>query len=79
MLKKDMINIRAHTFGRFAHPWFQKRRLEIVRFFSVISVVLDMRIERLLRNLKIIIELIRVHVVLKLVPKLSLFLVYLCY
>jgi hypothetical protein len=58
------------VFRGVSNSWFRKRRLEIERFFFVTFVVLDTQIERLLRNARIIAELIRVHAALKLARKL---------
>ena len=59
--------------------WFRKRRLGTKQFFFVTFVVLDMQIGRLLRNVRIIAELILVNVVLRSVRKQSILQVRQCY
>lgn len=68
--------IKTIRFWEICYSWFQKRELEIRRFFCVTYVVLDMRIGRQLRIVRIIAEPIRVHVALKLVLKLFMFQVH---
>ena len=73
-VEKKMINIAR--FWEICLSWFQKRTLEIERFFFVTFAVLDMPKGRLLRIVRIIAELIMVHAVLKLVRKRFMFQVH---